>query len=317
MRSTVRNAARLLVPLLILGGSISTATPDGPLAADQEVLRAMIGFEQAGASGSSSGQNFMFDLFLSRPAASARVRWWGDVKVAGFPQQINSQIAQFAQQFSAGFGGLTVNRLAASAEFATGPEFVLTQHAHSGLAIFLGGGATGPNNPSDAATAFQIPDAKSPQYQALVRQIGAIPAGSSYVAFLPQSDGRFSRAWQAGARLYTSYPAGSPPGSIEFSVGQNEFVTNGHLSGMVGRVSATHPFTIKGLTIYLFGDATMAYKRSEFTTPLLLLPALENSSPVPVTNPGVYAVTVPANQRDTYRVGVAVDLISAMRSLFP
>ena len=213
MKSSTRKAALLWIALLI-PASMPGACPDCPLTPDQEVLRAMFGFEQAGASGAASGQNFVFDLFLSRPVLSARIRWWGDVKVAGFPQQVNSQIAQFAQQFSSSFGGLTVNRLAASAEFATGPEFVVAQRAHSALAMFLGGGAIGPNNPSDAAPAFQIPDAKSPQYQALVQQIGAIPAGSSYLAFLPQSDGRFSREWQAGLRLYTSYQAGSPPGSI-------------------------------------------------------------------------------------------------------
>jgi hypothetical protein len=104
---------------------------------------------------------------------------------------------------------------------------------------------------------------------------------------------------------------------VEYSIGQNEFVTNAHLSGLVGHVAATHPFTLKGVTVYLFGEATMAYKRPQFSTPLLLAPALENSSPVPITNPGVYTVTVPANQRDIYRIGVGLDLISAIRALLP
>jgi len=320
MGISVQKTASFLAAMLIFGGCAvgqTTGCTDCLFSSDQEILRAVLGFEQAGASGSASSRDFLFDLFLSRAAVSPRIRWWGDVKVASFPQQVNSQMVQFAQQFSATFGGLTVNQLAESAEFVTGPEFVISQHAHSALTLFAGGGAIGPNNPSDAAAVFNIPDASSPQYTALTRQVGAIPNGSTYIAFVPQSDGRFSREWQAGVRLYTSYGQASPPGSVEFSVGQDEFVTSGHLSGMVGHVAATHPFTVKNVTIYLFGEATMAYQRSQFTTPLLLAPALQNSNPVPITNPGVYVVTVPANQRDTYRIGVGVDLISAIRVLFP
>jgi hypothetical protein len=301
----------------VVGGGQSSPCADCLFSADQEILRAVLGLEQAGASGSSSAQNFVFDLFLSRAALSPRLRWWGDVKIASFPQQVNSQIVNFAQQFSSSFGNLIVNQLARSAEFVTGPEFVVSQHAHSALTIFAGGGAIGPNNPSDAATVFQIPAANSTQYAALTQQVGAIPSGSTAIAFLPESDARFSREWQAGLRLYTSYGSTSTPGSVEYSIGQNEFVTNAHLSGLVGHVAATHPFTLKGVTVYLFGEATMAYKRPQFSTPLLLAPALENSSPVPITNPGVYTVTVPANQRDIYRIGVGLDLISAIRALLP
>lgn len=305
----------LLATFTAAGQTVPCA--DCLFSSDQEVARALLGFEQAGASGSASGHNFLFELFLSRPAISPRIRWWGDVKVASYPQQVNSQIAQFAQQFSTSFGALTVNQLAESAEFITGPEFVITQHAHSALTIFAGGGAIGPNNPSDAATVFAIPAPQSPQYSALIGQIGEIPSGSTAIAFLPQSDDRFSREWQAGLRLYTSYSSASPPGSVEFSVGQNEFVTSAHLSGMAGHVAAVHPFTVKNITMYVFGEATMAYTRPRFTTPLELAPALENSSPVAITNPGVYVVTVPANQRDIYRIGIGIDVISAIRALVP
>lgn len=320
MRIRLQKTTYFLITIVTSGGFArgqATGCSDCLFSSDQEILRALIGFEQVGASGSSSGRNFFFDLFLSRPAVSPRVRWWGDVKVASFPQQANTQLVQFTQQFTASFGSLAVNQLAESAEFVTGPEFVIKQETHSTLTLFAGGGAIGPNNPSDAGTVFEVPDANSPQYATLTRQVGAIPSGTNYIAFLPESGSRFSREWQAGVRLYTSHGQASPPGSVEFSIGQNEFVTNGHLSGLVGRVAATHPFTVKGVTIYLFGEATMAYQRSQFTTPLLLAPALENSSPVPITNRGVYVVTVPANQRDTYRIGVGVDLISAIRALFP
>jgi hypothetical protein len=316
MQRTFWSLAIVLCVRSASGGGQSPGCAGCLFSSDQEIARAILGFEQAGASGSSSSQNFLFDLFLSRAAISPRIRWWGDVKVASFPQQINSQVAQFAQQFSSSFGSLTVNRLAESAEFVTGPEFVISQNTNSAMTLFAGAGAIGPNNPSDAATVFDIPDPKSSQYAALIKQSGPIPDGSDYIAFVPESNGRFSREWQAGLRLYTSYGSG-PPGSVEISIGQNEFVTNGHLSGFVGHVAAAHPFTVKGVSIYLFGEATLAFRRSQFSAPLLLAPALENANPVPITNPDVYTVTVPANQRDTYRIGIGVDIISAIRSLLP
>lgn len=321
MRGINRQLTEVMGIILMFSGIVFGGCPDCLFSSNQEVLRALAGFEQSGASGSPGNQDFLLDLYLSRAAVSPRVRWWGNVEIASFPQQVNSQIASFAPQFSISFGKLAVNQLARSAEFVTGPEFIVSETAHSALALFAGGGATGPDNPADSATVFQIPQTGSPQYATLTRQIGAIPAGSSYVAFLPESNGRFSREWQAGLRLYSSYDSAPEPGSVEFSIGQNEFITSGHLSGLVGHVAATHPFAVgaaqKKITIYLFGEAAIAYTHSPFSTPLILSPALENGSPVPVTNSAVYAVTVAANQRDTYRFGVAMDLVSAIHALIP
>ena len=294
-----------------------------------EVARAILGFEQLGASGTPSDQNFLFDFFLTRPVVNPHIRWWGDVKVASFPQQVNTQLVTFGQQFAATFGNLKVNQLAQSAEFMTGPEFVLMPIPRPfELTLFLGGGANGPNNPTDNVTVFQVPDVASPQYGPFVKRFGPVPSGGNYVAFLPEASDRFLRKWQAGLRLYTFYNhakngLGGLPASVEFSIGQDEFVTNSHLSGLVGHVAATHPFTFgdtskgKAITIYLFGEATNAYKRSTFTTPIPLAPAVDTSSnPIPITNPNVYIITVPANSRDTYRIGAGIDLVSILTALW-
>lgn len=296
-----------------------------------EVVRALVGFEQVGASGTPSDQNFLFDLFITRPTFNNYVRWWGDVKVASFPQQENTDLVTFGQQFATTFGNLKVNQMAESAEFLTGPEVIITKIPKKfEVSLFAGGGASGPNNPADNVTVFTVPAANSAQsmgFASFVKQFTPNVPTSQYVAFMPESTDRFLREWQGGMRLYTFYNhaqngLGGLPASVEFSIGQNEFVTGGHLSGLVGHVAATHPFTFqtsagKSVTIYLFGEATTAYVRRSYSTALPLAPAVDSSgNPIPITNSGVTIVTVPGNRRDTYRIGVGMDLISVLTSLW-
>jgi hypothetical protein len=200
------------------------------------------------------------------------------------------------------------------------------------LTAFAGAGATGPNNPTDNVTVFQVPsDKSSPQYTALTSQFGSIPVGpNSYVAFVPQSRDRFLHQWTAGFRLYTFYtkntaqgePIPGVPAMVEISLGQNELVTNGHLSGIVGHAAAAYPLALgdrtksDALLIYLFGEATTAFKKAQYQTSLNLAPATDSSgNPIPITNPNVTVITVQANRRDTYRIGVALDLLSVWKKL--
>jgi len=316
-----------------LTDTVTIVVPDNcaGFAGKEEVVRANLGFEQVGASGTASGQNFLFDFFISRPTFNRIVRWWGDVKVASFPQQVNTSLVTFEPQFASTFGGLKVNQLAENAEFLTGPEFLITpKPSRFQLTLFAGGGAIGPNNPSDSATVFTIPATGTAAYTTFTNQFGAVPSGSAIttapknVAFLPQSSDRFERQWQGGVRLYTFYNnhANGPvkPASVEFSIGQNEFVTNGHLTGLVGHVAATYPFTFttgsSSVTVYFFGEATNAYTHATYAPAIPLAPALSNGSPVPLTDPSVYTIIVPSNHRDTYRIGVGMDLITVVNSLF-
>src|SRR5262245_50624300 len=81
-----------------------------------DLTMAVIGFEQSGASGAKSDQKFFFDFFTSRPLPflfgddktdvkptepfpvdksglvraqpfGPPVHWWGDVRIASYPQQ--------------------------------------------------------------------------------------------------------------------------------------------------------------------------------------------------------------------------------------
>jgi hypothetical protein len=219
-----------------------------------EIVRAVIGFEQIGASGTASSQSFMFDLYMSRPIPlpwnrdgdpiwGPRVRWWGDVRVSSYPYTQKSSVATFAPQFAAAFGNQNLNQLAESVEFAAGPEIRLwttgshgaltdsTAAARYGLMWFSGFGATGPNNPADNATVFQAPFAGSTQ-ETLLNNLYPLPGNktyancpvptpasapcTNYVAFVPVSADRFLQQWETGLRLYSVF-TNKDTGDVSFT----------------------------------------------------------------------------------------------------
>lgn len=353
-----------------------------------EFVRGTIGFDQVGAAGTDSTQKFSFDFFISRPIPipffsrpnnsntdrifGPHFRWWGDVRLGSFPQQVNTDILTFSTNFAGNAGKIPVNQLVQTAEFVTGPEFRISQfnvprgslsddsRQVFALAFFGGYGAIGPFSPGQSATVFQVPATTTQQYLALCQQFPnqfpdptgascggrtATPAGTpaQFVAFVPQTRDRFSKKWMLGTRLYTFYTKASTdgellhtaPAMVDFSFGQSELVTNGKLSGgMVGHFSAFYPFPMGNrldpstVVLYLFGEASPAIYRRTTTpdrgvtaptnpnNPIFLSPALDtNNTAIPITNPNVLVITVPSNNRDTYRIGVGLDLVSVWKRL--
>jgi hypothetical protein len=348
-----------------------------------EIVRAVVGFEQIGSSGNPSNQDFSFDFFISRPVGGTRaanrpedeiwgkrLRWWGDVRIAGVPYTQNTSLAKLASQFTTAFGEQSVSKLAQSIEFQTGPEIRIagtdprssltdpTSRARFGLMWFAGAGATGPNNPTDNITVYQSPVVGSSQATTL-SQVTGLPTCSgtgcptpptamtlplnqpsrviplcpasgtcmNYIALLPQTGNRFLQQWGTGLRLYTvfadaqSNPLGTAPATVEFSLGQNAAVTEGHLSHFVAHAAATYPFSIgprkaDSVVIYLFGEVTAALARPRYQDTVTLNPALDsNSTPISVSNPLVTQIPVAANRQDIYRVGVGIDLVSVWKKL--
>jgi len=371
-----------LLPVLLAG-----LLPAIALAADSdepyggEIVRAVVAFEQIGASATPSGQSFSFDFFISRPLPfegkkpsdepdqfwGPRARWWGDVNVSSYPYTQKTSLATFAQQFTSTFGQQNINTLAQSINFTTGPEVWLARgqtHRHSltdssawtrmALAWFAGVGATGPNNPADNATVFQSPVQGSAQDTLLRGNLGLAPcaAGSStpcagytpcpapaagatpsactnYIALVPRSGDRFLQQWGTGLRLYSVFtkpdgktPYYTSPATVEFSIGQDASVTRDHLHNFVGHAAAMYPFSIGArgasdtVVIYLFGEVTTALVHNKLQNTVILSPALDSSgNPIAVNAAGVTQIPVDANQRDTYRIGVGIDLMTVWKKL--
>jgi hypothetical protein len=308
-----------------------------------EIAEAIVGYQQAGAASASHTQNFFFDFFISRPIPFTRTtdydcvhdeanrrfgpasRWWGNVRVASYPQQIDTPVAKFLTDFSQTIGNVPVNKLAQSAEFVAGFErrisafrFSLTGNDEAGrqrfvLSWFAGGGATGPFEPSDTLHVFVTPPQGSPQYAAFKAKYGAA-ADSPLIGFVSPDRSSFFRQYSAGVRLTTFYEdvSGQPymaaPALVSFSLGQNEQVTGGVMEGVVARFEAFYPLVLWGKRseragiVYLFGTAMIRVGGGSQTTPFILQP-----SDVPGYDPRV-AIVPEASNRDTYMIGVGIDI---------
>jgi hypothetical protein len=334
---------KVVVNLLLVAGLFSWISTARAQVADSEA-RAVIGFEQAGGSATKAEQHYFFDFFIDRALKSKKWSLWGEVRIASFPKQIDTPVAQFAIDFATNVGNLKVNELAESADFATGLDFHpwnwdVGTDANRRLGFIFSVGASGPFEPSTRLKLFQTPDPASPQYPPFAAQFPTA-AHSPYVGFIPPDRDRFYRSWGLGIRLTTAYFGKDAEGKVDrksisrapatytVTFGQDENVSGGSLRGPTAKFDAFYPLPIKGgqsatRFLYLFGTAAMRLTRARNFTPFVLAPAPScTGTPSPTcvnitgSEPSVAIISTPST-RDSYRIGVGVDavgLICAMHS---
>ncbi len=318
-----------------------------------EIEEAILGFQQTGASAAAHTQSYFFDFYISRPFPivrdpcesrdeidqlyGPRARWWGNVRVSSYPQQVTAPVATFVADFPGQVKSLPVNKLAQSAEFVTGLEWRFMEFGHAldgndrderqlfALSVFGGGGATGALDPPETLQIFETPAKDSPQYP---RFAAAFPdaANSPYVGFIAPDRDRFYRQFSAGLRLTTMYvkkglrgqpdePYLAAPALISVSLGRNEIVTRGRMEGVVGRFEAFYPLLLYGerseraAIIYLFGTAMLRLGDATQTTPFVLRPAPQIQG-----FESEVAIVPLGSNRDTYLIGVGIDLAHLIRT---
>jgi len=297
-----------------------------------EYSRAIVGFEQAGASAAKGTQKYFFDLTLSTPVFGKsdplfgrRGRAWGSVRLTSVPQQITSPVTTFATGFAQQVANVKVNEVAQAIQFLAGGELRIHKWNENlifgsfdgstsnrfTLSLIAGGGMTTPVNPRETLDVFKV----SPGAPGLP----TIPAGKDFIAFVSPDRDRFFRQYYAGLRLQTYYfdyrnpsiPLQRFPATLDITFGQNEAVTGGRLRGGVLRLLGFYPLPYSGLKfINIFGTALMKLSRTKITDPLILEPAPAGTT-VPAAN--VFLLTVPQINRDYYRVGVGIDFISLIK----
>jgi hypothetical protein len=311
----------------VLGFSSLASAQSSP---DTEA-RAIIGLEQSGASATKAEQHFFFDFFIDRKLKHDWVSLWGNIRIASFPQQIDTGIAQFAADFANQVGAIRVNELAESADFATGLDFHpaglkwdVGEKAERRLGFIFSVGASGPFEPTSRLRLFKIPDKASTQYARFVKEFPeASAAGVTHIGFIPPDRLRFYRAWGAGIRLTTHYFADDKktesaraPATYSFTLGQDENVAGGSLKGWVAKFDVFYPLPITGngsRFIYLFGNGNMRVAGASNITPFVL------AGPDPGitgTEPSVAIVARPSN-RDSYRLGVGIDAVGLACAIRP
>ncbi len=294
--------------------------------------RAIVGYEQAGASSAKADQKFFFDFYISKPFPvigkidpdfGQRVRTWGDIRVASVPQPGSAEVGAFAAGFAQQVSSLKVGEIARSLQFLGGVEILLTGNdallpsfdrqtrQKFSLSFAAGFGAITPINPRDTMQVFQV----FPGAPGLPKEA----EGKDFVAFVSSERDRFFRQYYGGLRFQTFFfnrfdrPLQRFPGMLDVMYGQDEFVTRGHFRGGVFRIDGYFPLPYNGLKyINLFGTALLKPGRAKETVPLILQPA-PVGTPVPATN--VAIVVAPQQTRDYYRVGVGMDFVSFVQTL--
>jgi hypothetical protein len=316
--------------------SSSTAVLPAKVAATDEnkewEARAIVGYHQAGAASAKFSQNFFFDFFILRSLSNHHLweehKWklWGDARVASFPQQITTGIGTFATNFATQVSNLPVNQLAQGADFQTGLEYTLKKwqsprsyYRTIGLIGYFG--AMGVFQPPDSQMEiFNVPDKASLQYTAFAKQFSAA-ANAKYVGFVPPNRERFYRNYGFGMRV-TTFDRGqplAPPATYTLSLGEDEAITQGIFRSVVGKIDVFYPLPISGAAgkykfLYLFGNANLRLSKATSIPTFALQNPNANGITVQPFDPNLAIVTVPTT-RDTYRIGVGVDLINLIQSI--
>ncbi len=315
----------------------------------------VLGAEQTGASSTQSDLRMFFDFWVTRqlghinPASDTATEqkmgkpwhWWGNVRLASYPQPVNSPVGTLLTGLGTTVTDLKVNQLVQAAEFRTGPDFAipwLTCSSHDRqeeschlyrFSLFADIGGIGTLNPQQGVTVFTVPDQTT---TAGAQFFKVYPTTNfpgldkaKYVAFSSPDRSRFFREYAGGLRYTQLRISGKDdqgyrvlqPASISVSAGQNELVSNGALRGVALRVEAFFPFSLNGVPAYIFGRALMSMARNETSAPVFDSPSdiMANNTPVSVTDANVYVITTRSN-RDVYSVGIGLDAVKVIESLF-
>ncbi|HWS87339.1 MAG TPA: hypothetical protein VN282_10260 [Pyrinomonadaceae bacterium] len=236
----------------------SGGSPVSTIVTNSLNTRAIIGFEQAGASSADTKTQPFLDFFFTAPMRFKpkgddlpRVSAWGQVRLAAIPQQVSTFGALPANFVSPLVENKLTNDLVQGFDFMAGLEARVFGTGKSYVSLipgvknqtFLylvgGGGAISPLSREanrSAAQIFKVPDEGSPQRE-LFRQRypEAVDANAKYIAFVFPDRDRFLRQFYGGVRLKTFYFNDDGtlinrfPAIFDVMIGQNEAVTGGRL----------------------------------------------------------------------------------------
>ncbi len=305
-------------------------------------MRAVVGFEQAGASSSSSESKPFLDLFFFGPLRHGKkcrgvpkgvpegdncfpiLETWGDVRFSSVPQQV-AAFGTLASNFVNPLADGQLNELVQGFNYMAGLDFYLFSNdkdfstpipgVKHRTAVYLtaGAGAISPLTPRQSAQVFEIPVAGNPQREAFLKEFPeAAGDNKKYIAFVSPDRDRFLRQYYGGVRFKTYFTDRDGnlinrfPATLDVTFGQSDSVTGGRLHKPVFRLDAFYPFPVKEASfLYFYGSAFMKLGGTKLDkTPFILTTA---PSSVQLTGNDVVITTRPVN-RDFYRIGIGVNL---------
>ncbi len=267
---------------------------------------------------------------------------WGNTRFASLPvQNITSlsgfTVPTFANNFVGSESSTKFNELVQSFEFRAGLELQVFQSfrpyaglypGRSSVSLILSAGAVTPLSAEKGSLFYEVPKVNNdvdidPRFKELFPNVTT----QKTIAFATPERDRFYRQYFAGFRIKTHYLKTSDseensmenyierddlvPGMFDITFGQNEAITN-RLKGVVLRLDGSIPIPIYGNTLFIFGSAQMRMGKN-LNNPLPSI-FLKPSSPIELSSSDVFVVSAEQNplfrsNRDTFRIGVGVDLL--------
>jgi hypothetical protein len=266
---------------------------------------------------------------------------WGNTRFSSSPVQNISSLSNFTlPTFANNFVGTAsqtkFNELVKSFEFRAGGELQIFKSYKpyggllpgvSSVSLIMSAGAVTPLSFENGSVFYEVPKVNNgadvdPRFKELFPGVTT----QKIIAFTTPERERFYRQYFAGFRIKTHYLKTDSnsiyseesleredlvPGMFDITFGQNEAITN-KLRGVILRLDGSMPIPITNNILYVFGSAQMRLgKNIDKPLPgIFLKPSLG----IDLSSADVFVV--PANQnplfrsnRDTFRIGVGVDLL--------
>lgn len=280
-----------------------------------------------------------------------KVRVFTDVRITTVPQQVRSTVGQFTGEFAQQVADLKVNEIAQATEFLAGVETRLLRldrpmvsfdgktFQRFTLNLVFAGGAVTPITPRQSIELFDIrPGTLRDQDRR--RLLASFPdtdfTNADYVAFTTKDRNRFLRQYYGGFRFKTYYfgcaandtvdcenkRLGRFPSTIDVLFGGNEAVTGGRFRGSILRIDFFQSIPVEGKfgSVFFFGSFLMKPVRTIIQDPLLLQSAIPcggaaTAACVSVPSASTAMVFTPQINRDYYRIGVGVELLSLFKEI--
>jgi len=288
-------------------------------------FRGGVGIQQLGSSSKSSEQKFFADLFFSSGLGKTldpNLRIWGQVQTASAtPSNKLKGIREVANTLNQSFSNITEETTVESIEFMVGAQYKLWGKSILNMrpSLVAGFGAITPPNPEQEVTnakVYELSDDARSRFG-----ISKCDPGSSncidkaYISFIPRDRNRFFRQYYAGLRMETIPNNPEQKRAIfDVMIGQNEAVTGGRLRGPVLRIDGFYPLSTgpdsAARFIYLFGTAHLKFARNQDRDPLILK---RFDASISSSDPKFVIRSVPFDDRDSYRIGVGIDLIGLIK----